>query len=103
MILKGRMSQCPLCDLIFASDNACERHKPYATPKTETCKDPSSIGMILRDRGWVVPVPEGSKWWSNTTKAEPAGPQTLTCIKCGIVWKRAAVRGRKPRLCDSCK
>lgn len=80
-----------------------EKHKPYATPKTKTCKSPADIGMVERDRGWTIPVPEDAKWWGTATKPEPAGPQTLTCTSCGITWERPAQRGRKPRLCEVCK
>lgn len=104
-MLKGRQAQCPICSLIFTSDAMCEKHKPYANPKTDNCKDPASISMVLRDRGWTVPVPDDAKWWSTTTKAEavPAGPQILTCAECNIVWERPAQRGRKPKLCGACK
>lgn len=82
----------------------CERHKPYANPKTEICKDPVSLAMVERDRGWTIPVPDDVKWWgSKPLLAEPAGPQILTCTACGITWERPAQRGRKPKLCEACK
>ena len=103
MILKGRMAQCPICDRVFTSDAMCEKHKPYATPKTDECKDPATISMVQRERGWTVPVPDDVKWWGATTTYEPKGPQVLTCEACGVVWERPAQRGRKPSLCVYCK
>lgn len=59
---KGAEAQCPLCDRIFGSDSGCERHKPYAKPRTDECKDPAELGMEVRLRGdrevWVRPMPE---------------------------------------------
>lgn len=58
----GSEAQCPICDRIFGSDSTCEKHKPYAKPKTETCKDPADLGMEIRWRRngvavWVRPMP----------------------------------------------
>jgi hypothetical protein len=59
---QGAEAQCPLCDRIFGSDSTYERHKPYAMPKTDTCKDPASLEMEIRLRRgglavWVRPMP----------------------------------------------
>lgn len=58
---RGTEAQCPLCDRIFGGDSSCERHKPYAKPKTAECKDPATLGMEIRARDgrevWVVPMP----------------------------------------------
>lgn len=60
--LYGKESECPICYRIFGSDSACEKHKPYAKPRTGTCKDPAGIGMEIRLRRgtvavWVRPMP----------------------------------------------
>jgi hypothetical protein len=62
MRLVGREAQCPICGLIFGSDSTCEKHKSYSKPKTDTCKDPASLGMEIRLRRgevevWVIPMP----------------------------------------------
>lgn len=103
VILSGRQSQCVMCERVFKSDSACEKHKSYATPKTDGCKDPSSLGMVEGSRGWSVPVPEEAKWWGEPVERVPAGPQVLVCKGCGKEWERAAQRGRKPSLCPECK
>jgi hypothetical protein len=59
---RGAEAQCPLCGRIFGSDSTCERHKPYAKPKTDMCKAPASLGMEIRLRRggvaiWVRPMP----------------------------------------------
>ena len=60
---RGKEAQCPICWRIFGSDSTCEKHKPYARPVTEPCKDPRSIGMEPRERRevavWVRPMPAG--------------------------------------------
>lgn len=101
-MLKGRQSQCPICDLVFTSDAACEKHKRYREVGRARCVHPSTIGMVERERGWTVPLPEDAKTWSAVPYV-PVGPQTLTCTVCGITWERPAQRGRKPKLCEACK
>lgn len=101
--LKGKMCQCPLCDRVFSSDNGCERHKPYATPKTAECKDPASLGMIEGDRGWKVPIPEELQYWkTDRPVVERPAFKTLTCKGCGAEWERPSQRGRLPHFCPTC-
>lgn len=108
--LRGRESQCPVCDRIFTSDVICEKHKSYSGNRT-VCADPVSLGMVEKeassDRGfklWTLPIPEELKWWNKEAGEKvPAGPQVLTCARCGVVWERKAQRGRKPKHCASCK
>lgn len=106
-MLKGKQAQCPICDLIFTSNNACEVHKRYRDEEKHEypnakCVHPSTIGMVERERGWTVPLPEDAKTWSTQTY-EPKGPQILTCESCSVIWERPAQRGRKPKLCVDCK
>jgi hypothetical protein len=53
---RGAEAQCPLCDRLFGSDSACEKHKPYARPVTAGCKDPTSLGMEIRLRRGGVAI-----------------------------------------------
>lgn len=108
--LRGRESQCPVCDRIFTSDVICEKHKSYSGNRT-VCADPVSLGMVEKeassDRGfklWTLPIPEELQWWNKAPgeAPAPAGPQVLTCARCGVVWERPAQRGRKPHNCASC-
>lgn len=103
--LSGRQAQCVLCDLVFTSDNGCEKHKTYnGRGGSATCVHPSTLGMVERERGWTTPLPESAMTWAvNAVPVEPAGPQVLTCTTCGVVWERAAQRGRKPHSCPDCK
>lgn len=39
----------------------------------------------------------------NRTTAPRAATETLTCESCGADWDRATTRGRKPRLCPTCR
>lgn len=101
--LSGRQAQCVICDRVFTSDAGCERHKSYnGRGGKATCVDPASLGMVERERGWTQPLPESAKTWATSEPYVPAGPQTLTCARCGVVWERAAQRGRKPNNCISC-
>lgn len=106
--LRGKESQCPVCDRIFTSDVICEKHKSYHGART-VCADPASLGMVLKEassgRGftlWTLPIPEELKWWKEGVEKVPAGPQVLTCARCSIVWDRPAQRGRKPHNCPEC-
>ncbi len=105
--LTGRQAQCVLCGLIFTSDNGCERHKSYnGRGGKASCVHPSTLGMVERERGWTTPLPESAQTWKVEGAVSiyvPAGPQVLTCSTCGIVWERAAQRGRKPLRCDKCR
>jgi hypothetical protein len=60
----GAEAQCPICWRIFTRDGVCEKHKPYASPKTPECKDPATLGFVRRDRRGVAvwsgpPAPDG--------------------------------------------
>lgn len=102
--LTGRQAQCPLCGLVFTSDASCERHKSYnGRGGKASCVHPSTIGMVERERGWTLPLPESAKTWAGGAPYVPAGPQTLTCAACGSAWERPAQRGRKPRNCPDCR
>jgi len=47
---KGAEFQCTICWRIFTSDSTCELHKPYRKPISDTCKEPSSIGLVMKER-----------------------------------------------------
>ena len=57
----GSEAQCPICYRIFGADSTAERHKPYARPETDACKDPAVIGLERRERRglavWVRQYP----------------------------------------------
>ena len=59
---KGAEAQCVICWRIFGGDSVCERHKPYAKPKSPICKEPATLGMVAVDRRglavWTRPTPQ---------------------------------------------
>ena len=51
---KGNEAQCPICWRLFSSDGSCEAHKPYRSPKTAACKEPSELGYQAVERRGVA-------------------------------------------------
>jgi hypothetical protein len=77
---KGAEAQCPICWRIFTSDSTCELHKPYRKPIAETCKEPSSIGLVMKIRRdlavWSSPPDEGMRQRLGRPDASEASPET---------------------------
>jgi hypothetical protein len=81
---KGAEAQCPICWRIFSSDSTCELHKPYRKPIADVCKEPSIIGLVMKERRglaiWSSPPDEGMArrlWLGQRAEGHPETAESI--------------------------
>lgn len=93
-------TQCCICWRMFASDSICEKTKPYArlpedgergrVAERSSCIDPSSLGLIPRERA------DGITVWGVTADEEiERRTATMAKARAARVANAAAKRKRK--------